>query len=137
MRYKHPSDKKLKEVLTEAKTIAVVGLSDKENRTSHQVSKVMQDAGYRIIPVNPNIESALGETAYSKLSEIEEKVDIVNVFRQSIYLYDVAKEAKDIGASVLWGQLDVIDKSVYKDFKDDMEIIMDECIKVAYHEVMK
>ncbi|PXW91857.1 putative CoA-binding protein [Streptohalobacillus salinus] len=132
-----PNHETLKRILTNAKTIAVVGLSDKPNRTSYQVTKVMQNAGYKIIPVNPTIEEALGEKAVASLADISEHVDIVNVFRRSNFLEDITKAAIEIDADVVWAQMGVYDGDVFKRYQDQIEIVMDTCIKVAYYEVMR
>lgn len=132
-----PNHETLKRILTNAKTIAVVGLSDKPNRTSYQVTKVMQNAGYKIIPVNPTIEEALGEKAVASLADISEHVDIVNVFRRSNFLEDITKAAIEIDADLVWAQMGVYDGDVFKRYQDQIEIVMDTCIKVAYYEVMR
>lgn len=83
----NPTKEEIQQILKKAKVIAVVGLSDKPDRTSYRVSQIMQQAGYKIIPVNPNADEILGEKAVKRLTDIEEHVDIVNVFRaQSFYL---------------------------------------------------
>lgn len=128
---------KLTRILKDAKTIAVVGLSDDPGRTSYQVSDRMQSFGYKIIPVNPHIEESLGEKSYASLRDVEEKVDIVNVFRRSHFLKDITEDAISIGAKVVWGQYDVYDRQVKKNYQDQIEIVMDECIKVAYLDLMK
>ncbi len=88
----NPSKAEIKEILERSKRIAVVGLSDRPDRTSHMVSKAMQDAGYEIIPVNPTIDEALGVKAVSSLKEIDGPIDIVNVFRRSEQPPGVAEE---------------------------------------------
>ncbi|CJH31401.1 CoA-binding domain-containing protein [Streptococcus pneumoniae] len=93
----------------------------------------MQDAGYRIIPVNPTVDEVLGEKAVSSLKDIKEHVDIVNVFRRSEFLMDVAKEFVEIDADVFWAQLGVQDEDTYKLLKEkDYTVIMDRCIKVEH-----
>ena len=79
----NPSLEELGALLKKSKRIAVVGLSDNPERTSYQVSKAMQDAGYEIIPVNPTVNEVLGTKAYKSLKEIEGHIDIVNIFRRS------------------------------------------------------
>ncbi|PFR24199.1 CoA-binding protein [Bacillus cereus] len=121
------------EVLKKSKTIAVVGLSDKPERTSYMVSKAMQDAGYRIIPVNPVVDEVLGEKAVSSLKDIKEHIDIVNVFRRSEFLMDVAKEFVEVDADVFWAQLGVQDEDTYTFLKEKgYTVIMDRCIKVEH-----
>ncbi|HDX9491296.1 CoA-binding protein [Bacillus thuringiensis] len=133
MTIENPTRTEIGEVLKKSKTIAVVGLSDKPERTSYMVSKAMQDAGYRIIPVNPTVNEVLGEKAVSSLKDIKEHVDIVNVFRRSEFLKDVAKEFVEIDADVFWAQLGVQDEDTYKLLKEkDYTVIMDRCIKVEH-----
>lgn len=118
MTIENPTRTEIGEVLKKSKTIAVVGLSDKPERTSYMVSKAMQDAGYRIIPVNPTVDEVLGEKAIASLKDIKEHVDIVNVFRRSEFLMDVAKEFVEIDADVFWAQLGVQDEDTYKLLKE-------------------
>lgn len=133
MTIENPTRTEIGEVLKKDKTIAVVGLSDKPERTSYMVSKAMQDAGYRIIPVNPTVDEVLGEKAIASLKDIKEHVDIVNVFRRSEFLMDVAKEFVEIDADVFWAQLGVQDEDTYKLLKEkDYTVIMDRCIKVEH-----
>ncbi|PDZ52081.1 CoA-binding protein [Bacillus sp. AFS094611] len=133
MMIENPTRTEIGEVLKKSKTIAVVGLSDKPERTSYMVSKAMQDAGYRIIPVNPTVDEVLGEKAVSSLKDIKEHVDIVNVFRRSEFLMDVAKEFVEIDADVFWAQLGVQDEDTYELLKEkDYTVIMDRCIKVEH-----
>ena len=133
MMIENPTRTEIGEVLKKSKTIAVVGLSDKLERTSYMVSKAMQDAGYRIIPVNPTVDEVLGEKAVASLKDIKEHVDIVNVFRRSEFLMDVAKEFVEIDADVFWAQLGVQDEDTYQLLKEkDYTVIMDRCIKVEH-----
>lgn len=133
MTIENPTRTEIGEVLKKSKTIAVIGLSDKPERTSYMVSKAMQDAGYRIIPVNPTVDEVLGEKAVASLKDIKEHVDIVNVFRRSEFLMDVAKEFVEIDADVFWAQLGVQDEDTYKLLKEkDYTVIMDRCIKVEH-----
>ncbi|WP_053219544.1 CoA-binding protein [Virgibacillus senegalensis] len=133
MAYQAPGKQEMKSVLEEAKTIAVVGLSDKRERTSYQIAKAMQDAGYRIIPVNPEIDETLGEKAYDSLTEVEEDFDIINVFRRSEYLEDIAKQAVETNAKVFWAQQGVFNEKAYEFLKENgFTVIMDMCIKVAH-----
>ncbi|MED3077664.1 CoA-binding protein [Bacillus wiedmannii] len=133
MTIENPTRTEIGEVLKKSKTIAVVGLSDKPERTSYMVSKAMQDAGYRIIPVNPTVNEVLGEKVVSSLKDIKEHVDIVNVFRRSEFLMDVAKEFVEIDADVFWAQLGVQDEDTYKLLQETgYTVIMDRCIKVEH-----
>jgi uncharacterized protein len=129
----NPSREEIGKILKKAKRIAVVGLSDNPNRTSYMVSKAMQDAGYEIIPVNPIVDEVLGEKAVSSLKEVEGHVDIVNVFRRSEYLPEIAKEFDEIDADVFWAQLGVVNEEAYQFLKErGYTVIMDRCIKVEH-----
>lgn len=133
----NPSREEIKEVLDNAETIAVIGLSPNPSRTSYMVSEAMQKAGYRIIPVNPQADSVLGEKSYASLSEIPHSVDIVNVFRRSEFLEDIAEEFVKIDCPVFWTQLNVVDENVFKKLTDlGYTVIMDRCIKVE-HAILK
>lgn len=128
----NPSNEEIASILKSAKTIAVVGLSDNPERTSYQISLAMQQAGYKIIPVNPNVETVLGERAYSSLTDIEEKIDIINVFRRSQFLPQIAKEAINTDSTVFWAQQGVKSDEAYDILKrHNFTVIMDLCIKVA------
>jgi len=137
MTLNNPSREEIKNVLDNAKTIAVIGLSPNPSRTSYMVSEAMQRAGYRIIPVNPQADRVLGEKSYASLSEIPEKVDIVNVFRRSEFLGDIAEEFMKIDCPVFWTQLNVVDEDVFNRLADaGYTVIMDRCIKVE-HAILK
>lgn len=129
----NPSLEELGAILKKAKRIAVVGLSNNPERTSYQISKAMQDAGYDIIPVNPTVDEVLGVKAVKTLKEIEGHVDIVNVFRRSEFLPDIAKEFDDINADVFWSQQGVVNEEAYKFLKKrGYTVVMDLCIKVIH-----
>ncbi|UJL48033.1 CoA-binding protein [Virgibacillus sp. NKC19-16] len=133
MSWENPENETMKKVLESAKTIAVVGLSDNPDRTSYQISKIMQEKGYRIIPVNPTVEEVLGEEAYSKLTDIPEKVDIINVFRRPEHLPAIAKEAAQTDCRVFWAQQGIVNEEAYNYLKErDFIVMMDLCIKVVH-----
>ena len=128
-----PTRQEIGEILKKSKTIAVVGLSANPEKTSYMVSKAMQDAGYKIIPVNPTVDEVLGEKSVSSLKDIKEHVDIVNVFRRSEHLFDVAKDFVEIDADVYWAQLGLINEDAYHFLKEQgYTVIMDRCIKVEH-----
>jgi predicted CoA-binding protein len=117
------------ELLNRVKTIAVVGLSDKPLRPSHGVSLYMQQQGYRIIPINPNITSVLGEKAYPCLKDVPEKIDLVNVFRRSEFVPDIVDEAIVLRLPALWLQEDVIHRrAAEKARQAGMFVVMDRCM---------
>jgi predicted CoA-binding protein len=103
------ADARMREVLTRAETVAVVGLSDKPERDSHQIAQYLQSAGYRIVPVNPVLTEVLGERSYPDLRSIpsDVRIDIVDVFRRSDQVGPVAEEAVARQVPVLWMQLGV------------------------------
>lgn len=133
MAFENPSREEIKRILEQVGNIAVVGLSDKSDRTSYMVSYAMQKRGYRIIPVNPAAagQTILGETCYASLEEVPEPVELVNVFRRSEYCAEVAREAAAIGAKVLWLQQGIISQEAADIAQEHgMTVIMDRCIKV-------
>jgi predicted CoA-binding protein len=117
------------EILKSSHTIAVVGLSSRKFRPSYGVSKYMQEAGYRIIPVNPENTEVLGEKSYAALEEIPEKVDIVDIFRRSEYVPDIVDSAIRIGAKSIWMQEGVIhSEAAEKARAAGLFVVMDLCI---------
>jgi predicted CoA-binding protein len=133
MAIEYPSRQEIGEILKNSKTIAVVGLSDNSSRTSYMVSKAMQDAGYEIIPVNPTVNEVLGQKAVASLKDIKGHVDIVNVFRRSEHLLDVAKEFLEIDADVYWAQLGLENEEAYDLLKkNNKTVVMNRCIKVEH-----
>ena len=94
----------IRDLLRSSKTIAVVGLSTKPSRPSHEVASYLQSAGYRIIPVNPNESEVLGEKSYARLEDVPEAIDIVDVFRRPEEVPPVADSAIAVGAKALWLQ---------------------------------
>jgi len=117
------------ELLKRTKTIAVVGLSDSPLRPSYGVSAYMQSQGYKIIPVNPSIKGSLGEKAVASLAEIEEKIDMVDVFRRSEYVPDLVDEAIRLKVPAIWLQEDVIhEEAAEKARRAGLFVVMDKCI---------
>jgi predicted CoA-binding protein len=117
------------DLLNKAKTIAVVGLSNKPLRPSHGVAFYMQQQGYRIIPVNPNIQSVLGERAYPSLKEVPEKIDIVNIFRRPEFVAEVVQQAIALRVPAVWMQEDVIhEQAAEKARQAGIFVVMDRCI---------
>ncbi|MFS9093970.1 CoA-binding protein [Streptococcus sp. Marseille-Q3533] len=131
--FKNPSDGVVRQYLTTSKTVAVVGLSDREETTSNRVSKEMQSRGYRIIPVNPKLagQEILGEKAYASLAEIPFHVDIVDVFRRSEFLPDVARDFLQADAQIFWAQLGLENKEAEEILRAGgcEDIVMNRCIK--------
>ncbi len=117
------------QLLRTAKTIAVVGLSNSPLRPSHGVAVYLQQNGYRIIPVNPNIQSALGQKAYGSLAEVPEKIDIVDIFRRSEFVPEIVDAAIALKVPAVWMQEDVVhEEAAAKARKAGLLVVMDRCI---------
>lgn len=124
-----PQTDAVTELLQNSKTIAVVGLSNDPMRPSHGVSAYMQSHGYRIIPVNPKIESSLGEKAYPSLLEVPEKIDIVNIFRRPESVQKIVDQAIQLAVPAIWMQEDVIhEQASQKARAAGIFVVMDRCI---------
>ncbi len=135
MRFENPSPAEIESLLTKARTIAVVGLSDRPHRTSHGVSAAMQRFGYRILPVNPLIREALGEPAFPTLAAAKaslpagERIDIVDVFRRSEHVAGIVDECLALGLPAIWLQEGVIDAAAAgRASAAGMTVVMDRCL---------
>jgi len=117
------------EILRASRTIAVVGLSSRKFRPSYGVSEYLKEAGYRIIPVNPNEAEVLGEKSYARLEDIPERVDIVDIFRRAEYVPEIVESAIRIGARGVWMQEGVIHpEAAERARRAGLFVIMDACI---------
>ena len=133
MPHRNPPDQDLKRLLTDAKTIAVVGASSNPDRPSNGIMRKLQSAGYHVIPVNPNETAVLGERAYRSLADIHEPIDIVDVFRRAEFTPAVADEAVNAGAKALWLQSGVINEVAAKKAEaGGLTVVMDACIGVMH-----
>ncbi len=132
--YRNPDDAEIKKLLEGSRNVAVVGLSDRPYRTSHGVARALQEFGYRIFPVNPNLTGpVLGEKPYASVEEIPEQVDIVNVFRRNELTPPVARDAVAAGAKVLWLQLGVVNEEAARYAEEHgLAVVMDRCLKVDH-----
>jgi uncharacterized protein len=116
-------------ILESARTIAVVGLSADPGRPSHGVARYLQRAGYRIIPVNPNVDEVLGERAYPSLRELTDPVDVVEVFRRSEFVGPIVDDAIAIRARAVWLQDGVIDEAAAERARAaGLDVVMDDCM---------
>jgi predicted CoA-binding protein len=116
-------------LLRSAHTIAVVGLSEKRWRPSHGVSEYMQQAGYRIIPVNPALTEALGEKCYPDVAAVPEPIDIVNIFRRPEFVPEIVEEAIRVGAKAVWMQEGVVHDGAAKRAREaGLTVVMDRCL---------
>ena len=124
------SDSYLKNILQEVKTIAIVGASSNPDRDSYKVMKFLIDYEYQIYPVNPNETNILGRKCYPDLESIEEKIDMVDVFRAEKFILDISKVAIKIGAKILWTQEGIIDeKAATLGKSSGLKVVMDKCPK--------
>lgn len=130
-----PPAERLPYILTQCRTIAVVGLSPKPHRASFDVARYMQGQGYRIIPVNPNASEVLGEKAYASLTEAarHEHIDLVNCFRNSEDIPPIVDEAIAIGAKAVWMQLGIRHPAAAAQAEAaGLLVVQDHCLKVAH-----
>ncbi|MEK6710703.1 MAG: CoA-binding protein [Nitrospinota bacterium] len=131
----NPSERRLAEILANAHTIAVVGLSDDPSRTSHRIASYLQAAGYRIIPVNPEVAEVLGEKALRSLEEIGEPVDIVDVFRRPALIPPVAEDFLRMRRrpGVFWMQKGIAHPGSARRLEEaGAEVVQDLCIKTVH-----
>ena len=120
----------LKELLKNTKNIAIVGASSNPERDSFKVMKYLIEQGYKIFPVNPKETYILGRKCYSSLSSIDEKIDMVDIFRAKEFVFDHTKEAIRINANIIWMQEGIIDeKSSSLAMSCGIKVVMDECPK--------
>ena len=125
----------IKEILSKYKTIAMVGVSNDPTKASTIVMKYMQEYGYKVYPVNPRTEGKkiLGQEVFAKISDIKEQIDIVDVFRPSKEVYDIAEDTIKIGAKVLWLQLGIRDEKAKELMeKNDIKYVENKCTKMEY-----
>lgn len=130
-------DKTLREALSSARTIAVVGLSDRPDRPSHSVAQYLQHQGYRIIPVNPKLTEVLGERCYPDLASIPEAVDMVDIFRRSDQVAPIVDEAIAKGVATIWMQLDITDEvAAQRARAAGITVVMDRCTAVEHRRLI-
>ena len=128
-----------KEILSKFKNVALVGASSDLTKTSSIVMRYLQDYGFKVYPVNPSMkgEKILGETVFGNISEIENPVEIINVFRPSSEAIEIAKETVKIGAKVLWLQLDIKNEEAKKIVEaNDILYIEDKCTKIEFEKYL-
>jgi predicted CoA-binding protein len=127
----------VRDILEKSKVIAVVGLSPKPERDSHEVAKYLQDQGYRIVPVNPRADTILGEKSYPDLASIPEKVDVVDIFRRSDDVPPVVDQAIAIGAKAVWMQLGIVNEGAAAKAREaGLGVVMDRCMLVEHRNLV-
>jgi predicted CoA-binding protein len=133
MAHHNPSDPELKQLLTDATVIAMVGASSNPDKASHGIMQKLQRDGYRVIPVNPREAEVLGERSYASLVDIPERVDIVDVFRRAEDTPAIADEAVTIGAKALWLQTGIVsEEAAARAKKGGLVVVMDACIGATH-----
>ena len=119
------------------KTIAIVGLSDKPERPSYKVGKYLMDKGFKIFPVNPNIDNFLGIKSYETLSNIKEKIDVIDIFRKSEFVEPIVEEAIKIGAKTIWMQEGVINENAATRARSaGLTVVMNMCMMKEYKKII-
>ncbi|MGQ0549824.1 MAG: CoA-binding protein [Armatimonadota bacterium] len=122
-----------REILATSKTIAVVGLSDKPFRPSHEVAGYLKDEGYRIIPVNPNITEALGERAFAGLRDVPAPVDVVQIFRRPEHVPQIVEDAIAVKAKVVWMQLGISHEAAAARVRAaGLKVVMNTCMATTH-----
>ncbi len=138
MTFHNPSPQAIRDLLSKARTLAVVGLSPKPGRPSHDVAAAMQNYGYRIIPVRPAVAEVLGEKAYADLREVPDKIDIVDVFRAPEHIAPIVDACIEMKLPVLWLQQGIINETeAARAQAAGITVIMDRCIYLDYMELRR
>jgi uncharacterized protein len=133
-----PQDEMKKELLESIKVIAMVGLSPNEEKPSNVVAKYLKNAGYRVIPVNPQNDEILGEKCYHTLSEIPEKIDVVDIFMRADKVVPVVEEAVTLEPKCIWLQLGIVNEEAKKIAETHgIMFVMDACMKREHERLFK
>ncbi len=133
----NPPDEEIVDILKSSKTIAIVGISQKQERDSYMVAKYLKEHGYKIIPVNPRYEEVLGEKCYPDLKSVPEKIDVVDIFRKPEAIPPIVDEAIEVGAKAVWMQLGLAHNASAKKARDvGVKVVMNKCIKVEHQKLV-
>jgi len=133
MSHANPSDQELRQLLTDASVIAMVGASSDPDKASNGIMRKLQHAGYRVIPVNPTETEILGERSYPSLLDVPERIDIVDVFRRAEDTPGIADEAVTVGAKALWLQTGIVnEEAAERAAKAGLTVVMDACIGATH-----
>ncbi len=134
---RNPVSEEIKEILENAGTIAIVGLSDKPDRDSYKVASYLKERGYKIIPVNPAKDEILGEKSFPDLKSIDEKVDIVDVFRKIEAVPEIVDKAIDIKPGTIWLQLGLAHReSAEKAERAGIRFVQSKCLKIEHSKLI-
>ena len=135
---KSANEDEITAILRQAKTVAVVGISDNEARDSHKVAKYLKEHGYRMIPVNPKCREVLGETCYPGLTDVPEHIDVVDIFRNLEAIPGIVDEAIAVKADVVWMQLGLSHAEAAERARAaGLQVVMNHCIKIEHSKICK
>lgn len=127
------SDRAVRNILDQCRTVAIVGLSGNWYRPSYFAAKYLLERGYKVIPVNPNYEEVLGQPCVPELAAIQERVDVVDLFQRAEQVHNFVAPAAALGASTLWMQLGVVEQQAAEAARQaGMQVVMDRCMKIEY-----
>src|SRR5262245_26128949 len=133
MNFVNPDTEQIRKLLGDVKTIAVVGFSPKPARAANNIARAMQRYGFRIIPVRPGLSEGLGETAYPDLASVPGKIDVVNVFRNGMYIPAIVDDCLRLGLRFIWMQERAVNEEAACRARDGgMNVVMDRCILSDY-----
>ncbi len=133
----NPLDEEVRGLLESAKTIAVVGLSNKPERDSYKVADYLLQHGYTVIPVNPVLDEVLGQKSYPDLKSIPQPIDIVDIFRKVEFIPGLVDEAIGIGAKAVWMQLGLASNAAAQKARDaGLQVVQSKCIKIEHKKLM-
>ena len=134
----NPADAEIAQILQQAKTIAVVGISHKEDRDSHKVAKYLKEHGYKMIPVNPKYTEVLGEKCYPSLQDVPERIDIADIFRNLEAIPGIVEEAIAAGVGTVWMQLGLVhNEAARKAQAAGLRVVMNKCTKIEHYRLCK
>lgn len=134
----NPPSQEIEAILQKYRIVAVVGLSPKPERASHQVAKYLKEKDYTIVPVNPGQKNILGEKCYPNLKAIPFPVNIVDIFRKPDAVPPIVDDAIEIGAKVVWMQLGIVNNGAAEKAREaGLEVVMDRCMKVEHMSMIK
>lgn len=131
------TDDELKTILKESRTVAVVGISHKEERDSNKVARYLKEHGYRVIPVNPKYKEVLGEPCFPDLKSVPEHIDLVDIFRNVEAIPAIVDEAISVGAGCVWMQLGLVHNDAAKKARGaGLKVVMNKCTKIEHAHLM-
>jgi hypothetical protein len=133
MPFTNPSDATIREILSQPRSIAVVGCSPDASRDSHHVAQLLIEKGHMVVPVNPTATEVLGQRCYASLRAIPHPIEMVDIFRRSDQVAPIVDDAIAIGATIVWMQLDVIDAAAAERARRaGLTVVMDRCPAIEY-----